>query len=80
MTCPYCNTEMQPGTIHFDGRSRMRWRADDDNKSRSDRFWDSLGGVGELTEVKYNWGGAGTIKSNYCPACKIMIFETDITK
>lgn len=80
MTCPYCSKEMIPGTIRFDGRSRMRWHADDDTKSRSDRFWDSLGGVGELTGVKYNWGGTGTIKCDYCPGCKKMIFETDITK
>lgn len=80
MICPFCDREMKSGTIHFDGRARMRWFADDESKSRSDRFWDSLGGVGELTGAEYNWAGDGKFKSDYCPSCKKMVFETDILK
>ena len=80
MICPFCGEEMKAGTIHFDGRSRIRWYADDENKSGADRFWDFLGGVGEMTGAEYNWGGAGKFKSDYCPTCKKMIIETDIVK
>lgn len=81
MNCPYCAGEMQSGTIRFDGRFHIRWFPDGQVKTRSDRFWDALGGVGGLTAAQYNWSGVlGSISSDYCPTCKKMIFETDIEK
>lgn len=80
MICPFCSKEMKSGTLTFDGRTRLRWIPDDEDRSRSERFWNALGGVGALVAGEYSIWGAGKVKSDYCPSCKKMIFETDIVK
>ena len=81
MKSPFCGGDMQAGKIHFDGRSRLRWRPEGMPKSGLDRFWDDLGGVGELIGAEYDWTGiGGKIRGDYCPACQKMILETKIAK
>ena len=76
MNCPYCGSEMQSGSIHFDGRSRIKWKADGQQPS----FWDSLGGIGCLAEAEYGFWGSGSIKGTYCSSCKKLIIDTEIQK
>ena len=76
MNCPYCNGDMQAGVIRFDGRSGMRW----EKEGHPIDFWDSLGGIGCLTEAEYGFWGSGSIKGTYCSSCKKLIIETEIQK
>ena len=76
MNCPYCGKEMQPGTIQFDGRSRIKWKSEGQQPS----FWDSLCGAGCLTDAEYSFWSVGSLKGSYCSSCKKLIINTDIQK
>lgn len=79
MKCPYCGNEMHSGLLRT-YREPARWIPSAEEKSRLERFWDSLGGVGGLTaEQRNSWSG-GKIPASFCPQCKKMIIETDIVK
>ena len=80
MNCPYCSGDMQAGVIKFDGRSLMRWIPETETKSRSQAFWDTLGGVGGLTAAKCDPFAGGKMPSHFCPSCKKLIIDTDVTK
>lgn len=80
MNCPYCSKVMQAGLIRFDGRSLMRWIPQDASRSRSQTFWDALGGVGELTAAQCNPFSHGKLPGHFCPSCKKLIIDTDVTK
>ena len=77
MNCPFWSSEMQSGSIRFDGRSRIKWKPDN---GQPVSFWDSLGGAGRLTEAEYDFWGNGSIKGDFCPSCKKLIIDTDIQK
>lgn len=77
MKCPFCGGDMQPGIIKYNSNMPLRWIPENTPKSGLDRFWDVLGGIGILTAGQRS---KGKLKSDFCPACKRMIFETDITK
>ena len=81
MKCPFCGGDMCAGIIRYDTRVPMRFESKDTPKSALDRFWDDLGGVGELIGAEYDWTGVGgKIRGDYCPACQKMILETKIAK
>lgn len=76
MQCPYCHQEMQAGTIAGDGRGgKLYWQLEGEKAS----FFDKLSGTRQIEAAKYTLASF-TIEANYCPACKKMIFETDISK
>lgn len=75
MKCPYCNQEMLKGIISGDGRSRVYWKAGDSKAT----FADKVCGSGKIEATKYTISSF-TIEAHYCPACKKMIFETDISE
>lgn len=78
MKCPFCGGEMQAGTISFDGRTKLFWLPDGENKSSVQRFLDAIGGIGSLTAGETDFWSRGRLKSDYCPDCRKMIFDTDI--
>ena len=75
MKCPYCEKEMQRGSISGDGRSGVYWKSGD----KKANFGDKLVGTGKLSAIKYSLA-VFTIEAYYCDACKKMMFETDISK
>ena len=75
MTCPFCGKEMEKGIMSGDGRSKVRWKAGD---KKSD-IWDALSFSGIVTGIDYSITSF-TVESYFCPACKKMIFDTDVEK
>ena len=73
MNCPYCGKEMQQGILSGDGRSAVTFKAGDKKTGAFDRFI----GIGKVTAAKSSLT-TFTIEADYCPACKKMIFDTDI--
>lgn len=73
MKCPFCGGEMQQGVLSGDGRSKVRWKADDQKTPFTDAFTD----VGTLTAAKYTLTSF-TMKAHFCKACKKMILETGV--
>lgn len=76
MNCPYCSAPLQAGTIRFDGRTLMRWLPE----GKKVGFWDSLGGVGQLTAAQYPLFANGKLPGHYCSSCKKLIIDTDVAK
>lgn len=72
MKCPYCNAEMHHCTITGDGRSKVRWEQEGEKAALLDR----LTGKGEL-DARYTLASF-SIPADYCPACRKMIFSTEI--
>ena len=75
MICPFCGNEMQKGVLSGDGRSQVTWKQGD----RKAGIMDRIAGTGIVTAAKKNLV-IFTIESHFCPDCKKMIFDTDITK
>ena len=76
MKCPFCGKEMAAGTLTCsDGRGKIIWEAADKKLS----FLDKLGGKGALKCWEFHPFSGYTIKADYCPSCKKMIFDTEIT-
>ena len=75
MNCPYCNGDMQAGVIRFDGRSGMRW----EKEGHPIDFWDSLGGIEKLTAARIGFFSGGALPGHFCPSCKKLIIDTDVT-
>ena len=75
MICPYCKNEMQHGEITVDRRSPIIFRQEGVKRTLGDMFW----GVGRVQAGLGNGWKQG-IPADYCPQCKKMIFDTEITK
>ncbi len=73
MKCPFCENEMQKGIMSGDGRSNVTWKSGE----KKTGWFDNFIGIGRVTAAKHTLG-AFSIESYYCPACKKMIFDTDI--
>ena len=80
MKCPYCGELMKSGVIRYDSRSGLRWSADGENPSSWDKLCGALGGIGQLTAAEENGWERGSIRGDYCPACKKLMIETDIVR
>ena len=76
MNCPYCDRPMEAGAVRFDGRSGCRWEKEGDSTG----FWDSLGGVGTLTAAEIRLFSGARLAGHFCPSCKKLIIDTDVTK
>lgn len=74
MVCPFCGKEMEKGILSGDGRSAVRWKAGDKKAGFSDAIADS----GRVTAAKHTVA-AFTIEAYFCPNCKKMIFDTEVT-
>ena len=74
MNCPYCGKEMKKGIMSGDGRQGITWKEGDKKAS----FIDKLGGGCNVTAAKWNLTQF-TIEADYCPDCKKMIIDTDVT-
>ncbi len=74
MECPYCKREMEKGILSGDGRANVTWKAGDKKTGGFDRFI----GIGRLTAVKSTLT-TFTVETYFCPFCKKMIIDTDIT-
>ncbi len=75
MKCPFCDKEMTKGFISGDGRSGVYWNDEAEKIS----FVDKIVGVGKVTAAKYTLTQF-KIDANYCPDCKKMIFDTEVSK
>ena len=75
MICPFCGKEMQKGILSGDGRSGVNWKQGE----RKAGLLDRIVGEGKVTAAKGSLV-AFTIESYFCPGCRKMIFDTDITK
>ena len=74
MKCPFCDKEMTKGFISGDGRSGVYWNEGAEKRSVADK----IVGVGKITAAKHSLTQF-KIEADYCPACKKMIFDTDIS-
>ena len=75
MLCPYCNNEMQHGELMYDHRSPMYFQVDGQKLG----FFYQFVGTGLVEASKGTWM-AKSIYADYCPKCKKMIFETEVSK
>lgn len=75
MNCPFCGKEMLTGILSGDGRSPVTWK----QGSRKAGWIDQIVGSGTVTAAKRNLA-TFTIESSFCPDCRKMIFDTDVTK
>ncbi len=75
MTCPFCGKEMLNGIISGDGRSPVSWKQGEKKAGLVDR----IVGAGILTAAKRTLT-AFTVESCFCPDCKKMIFDTNVTE
>ena len=75
MKCPFCEQEMIAGEMSGDGRSRVYWEAYGDKLGLADK----IAGKGRIGSVQYSIGKF-KLQSQYCPNCKKMIFDTDISQ
>ena len=73
--CPFCGKEMLKGILSGDGRSGVSWKAGE----RKIPLIDRITGSGKVTAAKLT-PASFMICSYFCPDCKKMIFDTDITK
>ena len=76
MNCPYCSRPMEAGSVHFDGRSGIRWEKDGASPSLGEAFW----GVGKLTAARNGFFSGGMMSGHFCPSCKKLIIDTDVKK
>ena len=74
MKCPYCQGEMQHGTILGDGRSAVYFQ----QEGKKLTFSDKLCGIGRV-KTKMKWYKFN-IEADYCEACKKVIFDAEIGK
>ncbi|MBQ8568511.1 MAG: hypothetical protein IJ446_04765 [Oscillospiraceae bacterium] len=80
MNCPYCNEEMKKGIIAGDGRTPIAWEEENSGKNAFEKFTDKwFAGIGRLRAVKYTVGKF-SIDAFYCPKCKKLIIDTDISE
>ena len=75
MLCPYCDKEMQPGTITGDARSGIRFQPEGVKYT----LGDTLCGIGKLEAAQFKWVRF-YIPSHYCSHCRKMIIETGVAK
>lgn len=75
MKCPFCGGEMQEGSLSGDGRSRVRWEAD--NEEKAGLLEKALGKGAVSAEYSLS---KFKMRGSYCPACKKMILDADIEK
>lgn len=75
MKCPFCEQEMIEGVMSGDGRSRVYWETPGNQLS----FIDVIAGKGQVKNVEYSLTKF-KIKGDYCPRCKKMIFDTNISR
>ncbi len=75
MNCPFCGKEMLKGILSGDGRSAVSWKQGDSKAGLMDR----IVGSGMVTAAKRSLA-TFTIESFFCPDCRKMIFDTDVTK
>ena len=76
MQCPYCGNEMKAGSLHGDGRSKVRWKEGAGLSTVSER----ISGSGELSATQYTFWRRFRIESHYCPLCKKIIIDTEVKK
>lgn len=74
MKCPYCDGEMQHGTLCGDGRSGVRF----DQEGKKLTWSDKLAGMGAL-KVKMKFYRFN-IEADYCEKCKKIIFDAEVGK
>lgn len=76
MDCPYCGGAMQHGELHGDGREKVSWYPEKHYpQSPLDKIFS--GDKRRLKNVAYKVGF--WIQADWCPTCRKMIFETDLT-
>ena len=75
MTCPYCGKQMLKGILSGDGRSPVTWKQGEKMAGVIDR----IVGSGVVTAAKRTLT-MFTIETWFCPSCKKMVFDTDVTR
>ena len=76
MVCPYCNNEMKAGSLNGDGRGGVNWK----EGTRHSSVIDKICGTGELTATSYTAFSRFQIDCHYCPRCKKIIIDTEVTR
>ncbi len=74
MLCPYCGKEMKIGIMSGDGRQGITWKEGEGRAGLIDKLY----GSGKITAAKWKLTQF-TIEANFCPDCKKMIIDTDVS-
>lgn len=74
MKCPFCNGEMQHGTLYGDARSGVHFEQEGKKLTWADKLC-RVGALKVKTRVC-----TFLIEADYCETCKKMIFDTEIGK
>ncbi len=76
MKCPFCDKKMIKGTITGDGRTKVRFVAENEKIDALDRAFTEKGVISatKYTLTKFS------ISSYFCDNCQKMIIDTDIQK
>ena len=73
LRCPYCEKEMQRGTLSGSSQAPFGWKAEGKKAS----LFDALMGNGKLTAA--NYGPARfSVGAYFCADCKKLLIDTDI--
>ena len=75
MICPYCNREMKKGILSGDARHGVHWK----EGAKRAGFADNLSGSNTVAAAQCGFL-LFTIETHFCPDCKKMIIDTDVTK
>lgn len=75
--CPYCGKDMIIGELNGDGRSSVRFEADDDKLSVLDRMVTEKGSV---SSAKHTFAGKFHIPAFFCNCCDKIIIDTKVKK
>lgn len=78
MTCPYCNKEMQKGTVSGN-RARLQWLPEKKSSDVLEKLDRAMGVTGQIEAARYNFAGF-QIEAHYCEDCQKLIVDTAISK
>ena len=78
MTCPYCDKEMQKGTVSgFKGG--LQWLPEEKSSDVWEKLDRAMGVTGQIEAARYHFGGF-QMEAHYCENCQKLIVDTAISK
>lgn len=79
MTCPYCDKEMQKGTISGIRTGGLQWLPEEKSSDVWEKLDRAMGVTGRIEAARYNFAGF-QIDAHYCKDCQKLIVDTAISQ